>query len=74
MKRPTEAQAARIEAKIARLRTCDRHDEAATLERAYWDACGLSPDVRRQLEAAAMFSSGEREALDNIDHDCLPGA
>ena len=51
MKRPTEAGAARVEARIDRLRADNRHAEADALEREYWDACDLSPDVRAQLEA-----------------------
>lgn len=55
MKRPTEAQAARIEARIERLRYSGRpadQREADRLEREYWDACGLAPETRRQLEAS----------------------
>jgi hypothetical protein len=57
MNRPTEAQAARIEAKIDRLRyspsPADRK-EAARLQREYWDACGLSRDVRAAVEHNAV--------------------
>jgi hypothetical protein len=54
MKRPTEAAAARIEARIIALRYSRlREDriEAARLQQEYWDACGLNPEVRAQLEA-----------------------
>jgi hypothetical protein len=54
MKKPTEAQAARIEARIIVLRYSRRPSdriEAARLQREYWDACGLAPEVRTQLEA-----------------------
>jgi hypothetical protein len=63
MKRPTEIQAARIEARIERLRIDASHEnrpqrhlalhaEADRLEAEYWDACGLADDTRRQLEAS----------------------
>jgi hypothetical protein len=57
MKRPTEAQAARIEARIELLRYSSRpaeRREAARLQIEYWNACNLSPDVRAQLEDRDM--------------------
>lgn len=51
MKRPTEAQAARIERRIELLRAEGLHRAADNLEADYWDACGLSEDVRKQIEA-----------------------
>lgn len=50
-RRLTEAEAARIEARIERLRAADAHEVADSVERRYWDRCNLSADVRAQLEA-----------------------
>jgi hypothetical protein len=47
----TEAQAAKTERRIETLRADGRHIEADKVEREYWDACGLSSEVRQQLEA-----------------------
>ena len=52
MKRPTEAQAAKIEARIESMIAHSQYESADRLRREYWDACGLSLDVRKQLDAA----------------------
>ena len=52
MKRPTEAQAAKIEARIEVMIAHAQYESADRLRREYWDACGLSLDVRKQLDTA----------------------
>ena len=57
-RRLTERQAAAIEARIELAKYSTHRDgpaDAGWMLRDYWDRCGLSPDVRAQLEASNRY-------------------